>query len=147
MNIDELKKFEQLKEDIRKEVEGEIINKVKVNDSYFYAEVILSKLPLSMENPYTEQYGIKAILNLHNSQDFNYPHMTNEKREVKSKRIVLKETLDLDSVGDTSDPNVLMPIFYEMLAKHLAKEMIIQLSHNWHQYVYNPYNPTLSMKG
>ena len=66
MNIDELKKFQQLKEDIRKEVEGEIINKVKVNDSYFYAEVILSKLPPSMENPYTEQYGIKAILNLHN---------------------------------------------------------------------------------
>lgn len=147
MDLDELKKYEALKEDIRKEVEDDIISKVKVNDSVFYGELIVSKSPISVENPFTECYQIVAVLNLYNSQDFSYPHMTNDRRELSSKRIVLKENVDLDDISDCTNPNVLMPIFYEMLSKKLAQELISELGKNWHQYLYNPYQSKLRMKG
>ena len=137
--------YEEIKEKITKEVESDIVKQIKVQDSYFYGEMIVSKI-MNINDPLTESFGIVVKLSLVKSDDFKMTHLTNERRIVTPKQIVVRQTVNLDSISDLDNREVAMGIFYDVVSKELTKNLISEMNKDFMNYSYNSFGSRYSMR-
>jgi len=114
--------IDEFKKDIEKETLSQVIKKMSVNDSFFYAEMVVVRYFDPMD-PFTGD-KIKVIIkiNLFNSEDFVKPNIINDRpkclkaREIRSEIILESE----DLIKSKEDAIMLV---YEEVGKEIAKDL------------------------
>jgi hypothetical protein len=115
--------IDEFRKKVEKETFEKIVDKIEVNDSYFYASMMIYELPLSMENPFSQnKFGVVIRLNLFNSKDFEHPNQISDKpiKHLKGKEIKVKLEIDKEKLASKEDA---MMIIYDEVGKEIAKDL------------------------
>jgi len=123
-------------DDFRKKVEKEtmdkFIEKITVQDSYFYAEIVIYENIDAMD-PFNEKLNIIIKMNLHNSKEFQMPMMENSPRKIlQGKQIVSKFQINKERLSSKEDT---MMVIYDEVGKEIAKDLFQANATNIHQTI------------
>jgi hypothetical protein len=117
--------IQDFKDKIEKETLENVIRKVTVTDSYFYAEMIIMK-HRDVMNPFDGD-KIKVIIrfNLFNSKDFVNTNMVNDRpKYLKAKEIRTEMIMESEDLIKSKEDA--MMLIYEEVAKEIAKDLFQQ---------------------
>jgi len=120
-----MKEIKEFEENIRKETINNIIKSIKINDSYFYAEMVIMRHFDAMDPFGGEKIVCNIRINLYNSKEFVKTNIINDRpkalraREIKSKLI-------LDSIDLIKNKEDAMMLIYEEVGKEIAKDLFQQ---------------------
>jgi hypothetical protein len=121
--------IQDFKDKIEKETLEKVIRKVTVTDSYFYAEMIITKHADPMDPFSGDKVNVSIKFNLFNSKDFINPNMVNDRpRHIKAKEIRTDFILESDDLIKSKEDA--MMLVYEEIAKEIAKDLFQQNAKN-----------------
>jgi len=111
-------------DNFRKKIERETINKfiekITVQDSFFYAEMIIYENS-DMMDPFNEKLNIIIKMNLHNSKEFQMPMMENSPRKILQGRQITSEfQINKERLSSKEDA---MMVIYDEVGKEIAKDL------------------------
>ena len=121
----DIKKTKELYEEVR----DDIIKTINVTDSYFYATLTFYKNPDMMS--LGENIGVVIKMNLVNSEDFKYPNLTNDRRTVHPKQLIIKDIMEVHDFEFMNDIDVVMEYFYKKLSEKMTKELLMNGIHQF----------------
>mgnify|MGYP007066212972 CR=1 FL=1 len=105
---------------VEKETMDKFIEKITVNDSFFYAEMLIY-VNADVSDPFNQKLGIVIKMNLHNSKEFQMPMMENTPRKMlKGKEIISKFQIDKERLSSKEDA---MMVIYDEVAKQIAQDL------------------------
>lgn len=105
-------------EAVKKEVFEDIVAKISIDDSYFYAELLIQK---QHDDPYTEYFKITILINLFNSKDFKDVNQISRKMICKAKKIRTEVKIpSLDVIKSKED---IMMLVYEQISKQIVMDL------------------------
>ena len=128
---EQLQKLEELRElesKIREETIESVLKTIEINDSYFYAKMVIMEAPL-MDDPFQQKVKAIITINLCNSKEFQNENIVNDKRVIKPKVIKSTITFDKNLVNQKED---LMMLIYEEVSKEIAKDLFQENARNIH---------------
>ena len=131
MNPQEVQDF---KERIEKETIDNIIKSIEVNDSFFYAKMVVMRESMA-NDPFGHK--IKAIIriNLYNSEEFERPNITNNNRKLlKGKEIRTEVTLDVNELDSKAEA---MRLIYKTVASEITENLFMRNAENIEMAVNN----------
>ena len=105
---------------IEKETMDKFIEKITVQDSYFYAEMVIYE-NTDMMDPFNEKLNIIIKMNLYNSKEFQMPMVENIPRKIlKGKQIVSEFQINKERLSSKEDA---MMIVYDEIGKQIAQDL------------------------
>ena len=105
---------------VEKETMDKFIEKITVNDSFFYAEMLIYD-NVDISDPFNRKLGIVIKMNLHNSKEFQMPMMENTPRKtLKGKEIISKFQIDKERLSSKEDA---MMVIYDEVGKQIAQDL------------------------
>jgi len=112
---------------IEKETMDKFIEKITVQDSYFYAEMVIYE-NTDMMDPFNEKLNIIIKMNLYNSKEFQMPMVENIPRKIlKGKQIVSEFQINKERLSSKEDT---MMIVYDIAGKEIAASLFQQNAAN-----------------
>jgi hypothetical protein len=114
--------IDKFKKDLEKETINKIIKKISVNDSYFYAEMIVMRDFDPMDLFIGDKIKIIIKMNLFNSKDFVMPNLINHRPKYLEAREIISEIIinSEDLIRCKEDAIMLI---YEEVGKEIAKDL------------------------
>ena len=117
---------------VEKETMNKFIEKITVNDSYFYAEMMAYE-NTDVSDPFNQKLGIVIKMNLYNSKEFQMPMMENSPRKIlKGKEIISKFQIDKERLSSKEDA---MMIIYDEVGKQIAQALFQANAANIHHTI------------
>lgn len=132
MSEDTLKQVKESQK-IIEEARNTILKSIDVNDSYFYGNISFYRDTMSFD--FVPKVKVRIVLKLFNSKDFDVVGITNMKRYVEPKQIVVTDEMSLEDYEMTNDESFIMQYFYEQLSRVLVKELLSNNSEEFQRVV------------
>lgn len=124
--------IDNFRKKVEKETMDKFIEKITVNDSYFYAEMMIYD-NADISDPFNQKLGIVIKLNLHNSKEFQTPMMENSPRKIlKGKQITSKFQIEKERLSSKEDA---MMIIYDEVGKQITMDLFQANAANIHQTI------------
>jgi len=117
MNPEEVDNF---RKKVEKETMDGFIDKISVNDSFFYAEMIIYE-GTEIDDIFNQKVNIIIKMNLFNSDEFEIPNKINKLQKIlHGKKIESKLKIDKEKLQSSED---VMMIIYDEVGKEIAKDL------------------------
>lgn len=117
---------------IEKETMDKFIEKIEVNDSYFYAEMIIFE-NVDMTDPFNSKLKVVIKMTLHNSKEFQIPMMENTPRKIlQGKQIRSEFQIDKEMLSSKEDA---MMVIYDIAGKEIAASLFQANAANIHHTI------------
>jgi hypothetical protein len=127
--------IDEFKTKIQKETIDTIVKKIEVQDSYFYAQMIVSKNVDAMD-PFGSKLNVIIKMNLFNSKSFELPNLINTRPKVlKAKEIVSRFQIDSEKLIQNKEDAIIL--VYEEVGKQIAMQLFQENARNIHMTVHD----------
>jgi len=131
MNPEEVDNF---RKKVEKETMDGFIDKISVNDSFFYAEMIIYE-GTEIDDIFNQKVNIIIKMNLFNSDEFEIPNKINKLQKIlHGKKIESKLKIDKEKLQSSED---VMMIIYDEVGKEIAKDLFQSNAKNINKTNYN----------
>jgi len=117
--IDKMQDLKEVIENTREETITSVLKTIKINDSYFYAKMVIMEMSL-IEDPFGNNVKVIMEINLVKSEDFNNENIVISNKVAYPKKIRSELVLEKELVNQKED---LMMIVYDEVSKEIAKDL------------------------
>ena len=114
---------DEFKEKIIKETIDNVLKTIEINDSFFYAKMVVYKNAL-FDDPYGDKVTAKVELRLFNSTEFDGDYRVSDARTLCQPKIIKTEvTLDKSRLDNKVDAT---KVLYNLVADAIAQELFFR---------------------
>lgn len=117
-----LKELKEMEEQIKSETINDVIKRISISDSYFYAEMAIMKYFDTMDPFNGEKIKCIIKMNLFNSKNFINTNISNERPKVQTAKEIRVEVI-LESEDLIRNKEDIMMLIYEETGKQIAQDL------------------------